>query len=32
MEAMDELRTAGIEDMGLVTERRARTGQAGGGE
>jgi biopolymer transport protein TolR len=32
MEAMDELRAAGIEDMGLITERRARTGQAGGGE
>ena len=31
MEAMDELRTAGIEDMGLITERRARPGQAGGG-
>ena len=32
MEAMDELRAAGIEDMGLITERRARPGQAGGGE
>jgi biopolymer transport protein TolR len=31
MEAMDELRASGIEDMGLITERRARTGQAGGG-
>jgi biopolymer transport protein TolR len=31
MEAMDELRAAGIEDMGLITERRARTGSAGGG-
>ena len=31
MEAMDELRAAGIEDMGLITERRARSGQAGGG-
>ncbi len=31
MEAMDELRAAGIEDMGLITERRARTGAAGGG-
>jgi biopolymer transport protein TolR len=30
MEAMDELRAAGIEDMGLITERRARSGQAGG--
>jgi biopolymer transport protein ExbD len=29
MEAMDELRTAGIEDMGLITERRARP--SGGG-
>jgi biopolymer transport protein TolR len=29
MEAMDELRAAGIEDMGLITERRARP--AGGG-
>ncbi len=31
MEAMDELRAAGIEDMGLITERRVRPGQAGGG-
>jgi biopolymer transport protein ExbD len=31
MDAMDELRAAGIEDMGLITERRARPGQAGGG-
>jgi biopolymer transport protein ExbD len=31
MDAMDELRGAGIEDMGLITERRARPGQAGGG-
>jgi biopolymer transport protein TolR len=31
MEAMDELRAAGIEDMGLITERRARPGSAGGG-
>ena len=30
MEAMDELRAAGIEDMGLITERRVRPGQAGG--
>jgi biopolymer transport protein TolR len=30
MEAMDELRAAGIEDMGLITERRARTGAGGG--
>jgi biopolymer transport protein TolR len=31
MEAMDELRASGIEDMGLITERRVRPGQAGGG-
>jgi len=31
MEAMDELRAAGIEDMGLITERRARTTTGGGG-
>ncbi len=31
MEAMDELRAAGIEDMGLITERRARPGQTSGG-
>ena len=31
MDAMDELRGAGIEDMGLITERRARPGQSGGG-
>ncbi len=31
MEAMDELRAEGIEDMGLITERRARAGQAGEG-
>ena len=30
-DAMDELRGAGIEDMGLITERRVRPGQAGGG-
>jgi biopolymer transport protein ExbD len=30
MDAMDELRAAGIEDMGLVTERRVRPGQPGG--
>ena len=30
MEAMDELRSAGIEDMGLITERRARPGAGGG--
>jgi biopolymer transport protein TolR len=32
MDAMDELRAAGVEDMGLITERRARPGEAGGGE
>ena len=31
MEAMDELRSAGIEDMGLITERRTRAGASGGG-
>jgi biopolymer transport protein ExbD len=31
MEAMDEMRAAGIEDMGLITEPRVRPGQAGGG-
>jgi len=30
MEAMDELRAVGIEDMGLITERRARAGAGGG--
>jgi biopolymer transport protein TolR len=30
MDAMDELRAAGIEDMGLITERRTRAGQTGG--
>jgi biopolymer transport protein ExbD len=30
MEAMDMLRTAGIEDMGLITDRKIRAGQAGG--
>jgi biopolymer transport protein TolR len=30
MEAMDELRSAGIEDMGLITERKARAGLLGG--
>ena len=32
MDTMDELRAAGIEDMGLITERRARPGQTEGGE
>jgi biopolymer transport protein TolR len=31
MDAMDELRAAGIEDMGLITERRVRAGQTPGG-
>ncbi len=31
MAAMDALRKAQIEDMGLITERRARPGQTGGG-
>jgi len=30
MDAMDQLRAAGVEDMGLITERRARPGDAGG--
>ena len=30
MDAMDQLRTAGIEDMGLITERKVRPGQTGG--
>jgi len=30
MDAMDQLRAAGVEDMGLITERRARPGEAGG--
>ena len=30
MQAMDELRSAGLEDIGLITERRG--GQSGGGE
>jgi biopolymer transport protein TolR len=29
MDAMDELRAAGIEDMGLITERRTRAGSGG---
>ena len=32
MDAMDELRTAGIEDMGLITERRTSATGIGGGE
>jgi biopolymer transport protein TolR len=32
MDAMDELRAAGVEDMGLITEPRTRPGEAGGGE
>ncbi len=30
MDAMDELRSAGIEDMGLITERKVKAGEAGG--
>ncbi len=30
MNAMDELRTRGIEDMGLITERKVKPGEAGG--
>ncbi|MBI2835769.1 MAG: ExbD/TolR family protein [Acidobacteria bacterium] len=30
MDAMDELRKAGIEDVGLVTERKLRPGERGG--
>ena len=30
MQAMDDLRTVGIEDIGLITERRLRPGEAGG--
>ena len=30
MDCMDELRALGIEDMGLITERRIRAGQTGG--
>jgi biopolymer transport protein ExbD len=30
MDAMDELRASGIEDMGLITERKVRPGQTGG--
>ena len=32
MEAMDQLRKAGIEDIGLVTERKKSPGAAGGGQ
>ena len=31
MAAMDELRKAGIEDIGLVTERKTQPGKAAGG-
>jgi biopolymer transport protein ExbD len=31
MEAMDELRASGIEDMGLITERRREAGTGGAG-
>lgn len=30
MQAMDDLRQVGIEDIGLITERKLRAGQAGG--
>ena len=30
MNAMDELRSRGIEDMGLITERKVKPGEAGG--
>jgi biopolymer transport protein ExbD len=30
MSAMDELRKAGVEDIGLITERKLRAGQTGG--
>jgi biopolymer transport protein TolR len=30
MDAMDQLRQAGIEDMGLITDRKVKPGQAGG--
>ena len=30
MSAMDELRASGIEDMGLITERKVKPGEAGG--
>ncbi len=30
MDAMDELRGAGIEDMGLITERKVKPGDSGG--
>ena len=32
MDAMDELRAAGIEDIGLITDPRAPAGEEGGGE
>jgi biopolymer transport protein TolR len=32
MDAMDELRAAGIEDMGLITERRAARASGGGSQ
>ena len=31
MDAMDELRKAGIEDIGLITERKLRPGESAGG-
>jgi biopolymer transport protein ExbD len=32
MDAMDEMRAAGIEDIGLITERKLRPGQTAGGK
>ena len=32
MNAMDQLRQAGIEDIGLITERKRQAGAAGGGQ
>ena len=31
MQAMDELRKAGIEDIGLITERKLRPGESASG-
>ena len=30
MDAMDELRQAGIEDIGLITDRKVKAGDSGG--
>ena len=32
MDAMDQLRQAGVEDMGLITDRKVRPGQSAGGK